>query len=68
MSFVQNAEMYSTKKATKILVAFCTQKETRTPTSCDIRTSSVLVYHSNTWANILSENIQNKHESYKTQK
>lgn len=27
-----------------------TQEETRTPTACAIRTSSVLVYHSNTWA------------------
>ena len=27
-----------------------TQEETRTPTPYGIRTSSVLVYHSNTWA------------------
>lgn len=27
-----------------------TQEETRTLTPCGIRTSSVLVYHSNTWA------------------
>lgn len=30
--------------------SFCTQEETRTPTPYGIRTSSVLVYHSNTWA------------------
>ena len=31
-------------------LCFCTQEETRTPTPYGIRTSSVLVYHSNTWA------------------